>query len=510
MALRITGHGGVGEIGGNCFEVDTGRTRLLLDFGVSFKRYGEAFAEFLKPRRSAGMTDWLLSGVAPDLPGLYRQDYRSRAGAREEPRGVDAVVLSHPHMDHIGLVPLLRPDIDVVASPTAYGVAKAVQETGGSFGEQDFTTFSECFRFRTKKDGGLTKTKRGDDEVQERPWRRADRHELDGLTVHMMPVDHSIHGARGVLLEGDAQVAYSGDLRLHGRNRHWTERWVERCGGVDVLLVEGTNVAAQTERRPGLEEGLGLIEEFRDLGDMSEAGVEGFLAEAVAEETGHVFVAYPQRDLDRLQSFIAAARRSGRRLCLTPKQAHLLETLRQVGEGGLDTGVPRIDDPDVRIYLPRRQWGLLDDPAMRRDHPGLVRSEHAQWERAFLDHPNLVLREEIQEDPGRYMVFADLWNLTELHEFRPQGGTYVHSKTEPFNEEMVQDRRRLLWWLRRWDLKPVAAHVSGHAPIDELLWMADQTGAKHVVPVHTEDPAHYAARLGERAVVPEVGCALPL
>lgn len=511
MTLRITGHGGVGEIGGNCFEVEAGGRRVLLDFGVSFKRYGDAFAEFLKPRKVAGIGDWLLAGVAPDLPGIYRQDYRGRTGARPEDRGVDAVLISHPHMDHIGLVPLLRPDIPVVTSATAYGVAKAVEETGGSFDEQDFTTFTERFRFRENRQGGLSKETRATAEAVERPWHRTDRLDLDGLTAHLLPVDHSIHGARGILLEGEAHVAYSGDLRLHGRNRHWTEKWVERCGGVDVLLVEGTNVSApEAGRKPRVDDGLGLIEEFRSLGDMSETGVESYIAEGVDDEDGYVFVAYPQRDLDRLESFVVAARKAGRRLCLTPKQAYLLETLHGVGEQGLDTEIPGLGDPDVRIYLPRKGWGLIEREDLRADHPALVRAEYAKWEHRYLDHPATVTRQDIREDPGRYMVFADMWNLTELHEFEPRGGTYVHSKTEPFNEEMVQDRRRLLWWLRRWGLKTVAAHVSGHAPLDELLWMADQTGARRVVPIHTEDPGYYAKRLGPRAVTPRAGAPLDL
>ncbi len=512
--MELSFHGGVGEIGGNCFRVDSGGASVLLDFGISFKRYGQAFAEFLKPRKLSGMGDWLLSGVAPELAGVYRQDYRARVGGRPEARGIDAVVVSHPHIDHLGLVPLLRPDVAIASSPTALGVAKAIEETGGSFDQTDFTTYTPQFEFRQTARGGLSKATRQFSETVRRPWHTAPRLELDGLTAHLLPVDHSIHGARGILLEGNAQVAYSGDLRMHGRHREWTERWIRRCAGVDILLLEGTNVVGpEIHRKPDLAEDMRMLDDFKALDDETEAGVEKFIADGIAGETGFVFIAYPQRDLDRVESFIAAAKRTGRRLCLTPKQAYLLDTLAAMG-GELDEAVPRTTDPDVRIYVPRKGWGLVERADLWEEHPNLVEAEYQGWERTYLRHPNRVLRSDIAADPGRYMVFADIWNLTELHEFDERlaevGGTYVHSKTEPFNEEMVQDRQRLVWWLRRWNLKPVAAHVSGHARLDELEHMAEEIGAKHVVPIHTEDPAYFAQRLGARAVEPRLGAAIGL
>jgi ribonuclease J len=493
----------------------------LLDFGISFSRYGQAFSEFLKPRKVNGMGDWLLSGVAPDLPGLYRQDYRGQNGMRGEARQVDAVLVSHSHLDHLGMVPLLRPDVTVASSPTAYAVARAIEETGGSFGESDFTRFREQFRFRPSKtrkkdpegegsgdsivrvrysDGG----ERGEEPAQ-RPWHRGDRLDLDGITAHLLPVDHSIHGARGILLEGEAQVAYSGDMRFHGRHRQWSERFVERCGGVDLLLIEGTNVHNEKKERPD-----GHLADFRALQDYSESGVESYLAEQLAKETGFVFVAYPQRDLDRMETFLRVARALGRRLCLTPKQAYLLDTVHAVASAALDAPVPATDDPDLRIYMPRKGWGLVERDDIWDSHRDQVEQDYAGWERAYLSHPGTLFRRDIAADPGRYMVFADVWNLTELHEFQPQGGAYVSSKTEPFSEEMELDRARLRWWLARWNLREVGAHVSGHARMEELVKMADDMGARKVVPIHTGAAAAYAHALGPRAVVPEVGKPIPL
>lgn len=518
--MRIIPYGGVGEIGGNCFAVEAGRTRVLLDFGVSFKRYGEAFSEFLKPRKVNGVGDWLLSGVAPDIPGLYRQDYRGQSGFKEEPRGVDAVLVSHPHIDHLGLVPLVRPDVTIVSSPTAFAVARAIEDTGGSFDQSDFTRFRSQFRLRHDKrkgkEDGLVRVKYSDDgergeEPILRPWHKEARLDLDGITAHLMPVDHSIHGARGILLEGDVQVAYSGDMRFHGRHKEWSERFVERCGGVDVLLVEGTNVANDKGGdKPGFD-GPSHLHDFKALNDYTEEGVESYIAEQLAGETGYVFVAYPQRDLDRLETFVRVARKTGRKLCLTAKQAYLLDMVHATASKALDAPVTATDDPDVAIYMPRKSWGLVERDDLWDTAHNLVEGDYQSWERPYLSHARTLHRRDIRQDPGKYLVFADIWNLTELHEFAapaggldPPGGAYVNSKTEPFSEDMVQDRRRLLWWLHRWGLREVGAHVSGHAQAEQLVKMAHDMGAKRVVPIHTEHADHYATLLGPRAIVPEM------
>jgi ribonuclease J len=510
--VQVVPHGGVAEIGGNAIEVSSGKTRLLLDFGVPFGRYGRSFSNFLKPRKVNGISDWLLADVAPDLPGLYRSDLRKQSGMREEPRAFDGVLLSHPHMDHIGLVPLLRDDIQIASSRVAYGVAQAVEETGGSFDQTDFVRYREQFRFRksTKKgeEDKLVRIRYSDDgdrgeEPPRRPWSTRDSVSFDGITAHFLPVDHSIHGARGILLEGDVQLAYSGDLRMHGRNKQWTERWVERCAGVDTLLVEGTNVANHGKNKAG-----GILEDFHKHGEKTEAEVEEFIAEGLQGETGYVFVAYPQRDLDRLETFRNVARRTGRRLCLTPKQAHLLDVLQGTAREGGESPLPSTTDADLRIYVPRKQWGLVEREDLLRDHPDLAAGDYQAWERPYLNHPNRVLRRDIAADPGSYLVFADIWSLTELHEFQPDGGVYVYSKTEPFSEEMEMDVDRMLRWLARWDLRLLGAHVSGHARLHELVWMADQMGAKRVIPIHTEGTEAFAKALGKRAIVPTLGQAM--
>src|SRR5438876_1161061 len=94
--LNITVHGGNREIGGNKILVETEDGGLFLDFG---KSYATEELYFETPWNPPYHVPSLLSiGALPDIPGLYRTD----PGPHRY-----AVVVSHPHLDHVGYAPML-------------------------------------------------------------------------------------------------------------------------------------------------------------------------------------------------------------------------------------------------------------------------------------------------------------------------------------------------------------------------------------------------------------------
>jgi len=73
--MRITFNGAAGEVTGSCHLLDTGSNRILLDCGM--------------------------------IQGSREAEARNRDPFLFDPAGLDAVVLSHAHIDHCGRLPLL-------------------------------------------------------------------------------------------------------------------------------------------------------------------------------------------------------------------------------------------------------------------------------------------------------------------------------------------------------------------------------------------------------------------
>ena len=57
--VNLTFYGGIKEIGGNKILLEDNDTKIFLDFGLSFKRRGLFFEEYLMPRSANGIGDFL-------------------------------------------------------------------------------------------------------------------------------------------------------------------------------------------------------------------------------------------------------------------------------------------------------------------------------------------------------------------------------------------------------------------------------------------------------------------
>jgi hypothetical protein len=100
-----------------------------------------------------------------------------------------------------------------------------------------------------------------------------------------------------------------------------------------------------------------------------------------------VVCSYPTRDLDRLLSFYNAAKQSGRDLVIDLKQAYILK-LFQTSDNWKSV-YPKPKDQGIKIYIPKRGWGLIDKDI---DYWGkkMLLEDYYNWAQQFLDYDNHV------------------------------------------------------------------------------------------------------------------------
>ena len=470
--VNIEFFGGVDEIGGNKILLQSNSTSIFLDFGMSFNKANNYFSEFLQPRKANGIMDFIELGLLPKIEGIYREDYLQHRGLN--PRNtadVDGVLLSHAHMDHSAYIHHLRPDIPIYMTDESYLILKVLEDTSAvTFGET--LHYKNTFHYTPKKAQGFKRLSGNDARIERdlnivKPYKKF---AIGDFTVRSAPVDHSLPGASAFILENcDETTVYTGDLRFHGRKPEITKKFVKEAKKAepDTLISEGTRIDSfNTETEEDIEiKALNLLENYKGL----------------------VIVNFPIRDLDRLLTFHTVAKHTDRILAVNMKQAYMLKLFS-------GRGYPELDD--VAVYIPRKGWGLLgNDSFACFDGKWLCGSDmdpsangydYKKWEKDFLEADNAINYQDIKNQPEKYLLRCDFFELKELIDLKPENALYIKSVTEPFDEEMEFDEVRINNWLEHFNLLPVyKMHVSGHASGPELLEMIREIKPKVLYPVHT-------------------------
>ena len=210
-------------------------------------------------------------------------------------------------------------------------------------------------------------------------------------------------------------------------------------------------------------------------------------AKVVGNTRELAIVNFPARDTDRLITFLNVAKANGRKLAIESRIAYLLELLK--GKDSIQ--VPSIDDENIRVYLMRKSWGLVDRP----DYPDEIRKgDYDDWEQRYMDRKNTVSYKDVRGSQKDFVFYCNFFQLKELIDVRPnQGSNYIRSLVEPFNEDMELDEKRVNNWMNHFGLFPMhQIHASGHAPGTEIARMIKGIMPKKVIPVHTEQPEEFS------------------
>lgn len=413
--MNLTIHRGSHEIGGTCIELCAGGTRVILDIGMPLvKPDGSEF----DIRDYDGLTgeDLVDESVLPQCEGLY---------AWQKP-SVDAVLISHAHMDHYGLLRHVHPDVPVYLSA---GTQKLIEITS-AFTPNDYP-LKNTLRFS---------------------W--PSRFRIGAFTVRPHLVDHSSFSAFAFEIEAEGKrLFYSGDFREHGYLGKAMEiLYREVRPGVDALLMEGTMLGRETER-------------LQTEGELSLEATE------LCKDSEKAILIYQSgQNISRAVSFFKAAKRRHRLFVPDVYTAHVLAELGHCpgGEKLPYPGKPGFDD--VRVWYPK--W--LTDRLFNTDRGDIP----------LRYQPRKLTKPEMAADLAKVMLFVRPGMENDLRHIEGlAGSTLVYSLWEGYREK--PKTRRFLEAVEDLGVQVISLHTSGHADIPALKRMADTLQPKQIVPIHT-------------------------
>jgi len=421
---------------------------------MSFSKHGLYFEEYLKPRYSStGMKDLLTLKLLPYLDGLYRDDLLLLIGKKphEEP-SVDGVFLSHIHQDHSAFIALLDERIPVSCSYITQAYAKAILESRPRSLETEVYNFKK----RPLVDRKVSPIQRTFKQLESEKTTKT-----GSIEIKPFSVDHSVPGAMAFLIHtSEKTLVYTGDLRLRGVCGHLTKKFLDALAkeDVDLMLCEGTNI----------HENENQTEEYVEKN-----------ADNVVSRCKQLVVAdFAYKDLHRFLTFYKVASGNNRKIVISRRHAYLLNELRNIPEIG--KMIPGIDDENILIYVERKDTGRY------------VQSDYDGWERDFVEMSNAVKADWIHGNQEKVIVCFTFFDINELIDVAPSSGSvYIHSSSEPHNEEQIIDVRRLNNWIDFFGLEKHHFHASGHASGPEIREIVQATNAKELIPIHTEHPEHF-------------------
>jgi len=410
----LTFFGGVNEIGGNKILLQDRDVKVFFDFGMSFALKKQYYSPpFLSPRSDKSLKEL---GILPKIKGIYIE--------KKSPE-VDAVFISHAHMDHSAYISFINREVPVYCGETTKFILQALSEMRRA----DLEFNVEGIHFN--------------------PFRTGKTITIDHLEIEPVHVDHSVPGAYGFIIHTTSgAVVYTGDFRAHGAKPEMTSDFAEKAKDAEpvAVITEATNMTGASVS--------------------SEVEVENKLNSIVGQVDGIVLADFAYTDIDRLNSFYQIAKTNGRCLAVSIRQAFLLNALRK--DKGLS--IPNLSDENISIFRKSKKT-------------------KENWESQLMEkYPDKIkIASDVSKQQCKAVLAMSFYDLEELVEIKPKPGScYILSASEPFNEEMEIDFERLVNWLRHYGLPQYHVHVSGHIMPLQLKNILKEMNPKRIFPVHTE------------------------
>ena len=391
--MKINVYKGTQEIGGTCIELiaDNGKT-LWLDIG--------------QPLNDADPNIEYVSNHTPD-----------------------AILISHPHRDHFGLLDKMSPTIPVYIGNCTLNLMNATNV----FINQE--AYKNNFKFF-------------------KSWEEFTI--LDTFEIFPHLTDHSSAESFAFTIECDGQrVFYSGDFRNGGAKKKVFENICKRPPkNIDVMFVEGTTIERNKAK-------------YAD-----EKDVENKLVELFKSQNNSSFIVGSGQNVDRIVAIFRACKRSNKTLIIDPYIAYILEIVSKNSKS-----LPQADWKELKVYNDTRQIKKLEDVG-EDELITKIKGNDCKYEAYnnptqyvyYVRHVKKILVDHIRKS-----------NKSLMNLIYSQWTGYLQKENYISSSEEILELKEQDYI----DFHEI--HASGHASREDILRLVQSINAKKVIPIHTGD-----------------------
>lgn len=418
--MKITIYRGTKEIGGTLIELKSQKTRILIDAGyplfLNDKPIDSSIAKL-------PVETLIELGVLPGIKGLYSWD----------DSGFDAVIISHAHIDHYGLLKYIHPAIPVYLSE----------------GTRIIIELSQHFKITDQF------------AVTTISFKMYEPFFVGDLKIKPFLMDHSAFDAAAFEIAAEGKtIIYTGDFRGHGRKAVCLERFISGAKkGADVLLTEGTMFGRQDEKV------------------MTESELEEMVFSEIGDSRSPVLFQSSSQNIDRLVSFYRVALRLGKIFVVDIYTANVLYELRQLGN---NLPYPSNEYMNIKVFYPFRLTQKIFNE-IGKEYATRFSSFHISKQHIHEMQNNMVMT-----------VRPSMW--MDIKKCNLHGGLFIYSMWQGYRDNDYQ--HRFEDYLTQSGFRQKSIHTSGHASIADIKKIIIGLDPKTIVPIHTMTPAAFSALSG--------------
>ena len=399
--MRVIIHRGTKEIGGTCIELVADNGKII----------------------------WIDLGIPLDNKNS-NIDYVSGKS--------DALLISHPHLDHFGLMENLNNSIPIFIGELSLDLINATKIFRGiPIEEKNFQVI--------------------------KPW---EKYIVDD-TFHITPflTDHSTPEALAFLIEADGKrIFYSGDFRSTGRKKLVFEKIIKNPPRqIDLLLIEGTMVE-------------------REVNPYStEDSVEDEIFRIVRIQKNVSFVISSAQNIDRFISVFKACKRTKKHLVIDIYTAWVLEVTRKQSKN-----IPAIEWQEIKVF----------------EHPSQIdKIKNEQFDEFRERIHRQKVGDQIFQNPADFVYFVRCPNKRLIDVLRKHGIIniiysqwvgYLKEEHKTFSTDFLNSLQNDN------DISFHFVHTSGHATVSALIGLAQAINPRQIVPIHTAYPEKFKSEFEER------------